>query len=276
MIGVAARAATPVGSRRSNVVAALAVLRLVGLGLAISTVNSTALAARSDRFSGPFGRGAAEVWVLQPGRTIRDVVVFGHGWKVAPPSANYPWVGQFRPWLNHLLAGGSAVIFPRYQLGTSDPDNAQRVRDFATGIRVGYARLGSPKVPFVAVGYSFGASLAFYYAANARRWHLPQPRAVDAIFPAELIPGASLPTLQSSTRVLIQVGDADTEAGNSGAEQFWHWLSHHPASRKRYQLVHSTTAFRANHAAPKTTTAEARAAFWAPLDRLIRTISSRA
>jgi pimeloyl-ACP methyl ester carboxylesterase len=202
------------------------------------------------------------------------VVVFGHGWKVAPPSANYRWVGQFRPWLNHLLAGGSAVIFPRYQLGTGDPDDPQRVRDFATGIQVGYARLGSPKVPFVAVGYSFGASLAFYYAANSRRWHLPQPRAVDAIFPAELIPGASLPTLPPPTRVLIQVGDADTDAGSTGADEFWHWLSHHPASRKRYQLVHSTTAFTANHTAPKSTTAEARAAFWAPLDRLILTISS--
>jgi dienelactone hydrolase len=182
-------------------------------------------------------------------------------------------VRQFRPWLDHLLAGGSAVIFPRYQLGTGDPENAQRARDFATGIRVGYAHLGTPTVPFVVVGYSFGASLAFYYAANSRRWHLPQPRAVDAIFPAGLIPGVPLPTLRSSTRVLIQVGDADTEAGRTGADQFWHWLTHHPASRKRYQIVHSTNTLTANHAAPKGTTPAARASFWAPLDRLIRAVS---
>ena len=212
--------------------------------------------------------------MLTPSRAIRDVVVFGHGWKVAPPSPAYPWVGQFRPWLDHLLARGSAIIFPRYQLGTGDPQDAQRVRDFEAGIRLGYVHLGTPKVPFVAVGYSFGASLALYYAADAQRWHLPQPRAVDAIFPAGLIPDVPLPTLPSSTRVLIQVGDADTEAGSTGADQVWHWLSHHPASRKRDQIVHSTPAFTANHAAPKSTTPAARAVFWAPLDQLIRAASS--
>ena len=79
----------------------------------------------------------------------------------------------------------------------------------------------------------------------------------------------------SETRVLIQVGDADTEAGSTGADQFWHLLSHHPASRKRYQIVQSTTALTANHAAPKSTTPAARAVFWAPLDRLIRAVLTR-
>jgi hypothetical protein len=40
---------------------------------------------------------------------------------------------------------------------------------------------------------------------------------------------------------------------------------------KRYQLVHSTGGFTANHAADKSAT---RAAFWAPLDQLIRAVSS--
>ena len=215
-----------VRSRLPLLLSALAIVCLLEPNPAATTGNT---ALGGDRFRGPFGRGAAQVWVLTPNRAIRDVVVFGHGWKVAPPSPAYSWVGQFRPWLNHLVARGSAVIFPRYQLGTGDPQDAQRVRDFATGIRIGYAHLGTPTVPFVAVGYSFGASLAFYYAADARRWHLPQPRAVDAIFPAGLIPDAPLPTLPSSTRVLIQVGDADTDAGSTGADQFWHWLSQHPA-----------------------------------------------
>lgn len=232
----------------------------------------------ADRIAGPYGRGASEVWVVVPDRPVRSVVVFGHGWKLAPPSPAYSWVGQFRPWLDHLAAGGSAAIFPRYQLGVGDPQDATRVLDFATGIHTGYALLGRPKVPVVAVGYSFGASLAFYYGANAAGWRLPLPSAVQAVFPSGMIPGAPLPTLNRSVRVLIQVGDADTEAGSEGADAFWSWLSTHPSSRKRYQIVRSSPRLTATHAAPKSAGAAAQRAFWAPLDALIaqaRTATSR-
>jgi hypothetical protein len=223
----------------------------------------------TDRIEGPYGRGAGEVWVVVPDRPVRSVVVFGHGWKLIPPSPAYSWVGQFRPWLDHLAADGSAVIFPRYQLGVGDPQDATRVLDFATGIHTGYALLGRPKVPVVAVGYSFGASLAFYYGANAAAWRLPFPSAVQAIFPGGMIPGAPLPRLDRSVRVLIQVGDADTEAGSAGADAFWSWLATHPSSRKRYQVVRSSPRLAATHAAPKSASAAAQSTFWAPLDRLI-------
>jgi hypothetical protein len=222
-----------------------------------------------DRIEGPYGRGGGEVWVVVPDRPVRSVVVFGHGWKLAPPSPAYSWVGQFRPWLDHLAADGSAVIFPRYQLGVGDPQDATRVLDFATGIHTGYALLGGPKVPVVAVGYSFGASLAFYYGANAAAWRLPLPSAVQAVFPGGMIPGAPLPRLNRSVRVLIQVGDADTEAGSAGADAFWSWLATHPSSRKRYQVVRSSPGLAATHAAPKSASAAAQRTFWAPLDRLI-------
>lgn len=230
---------------------------------------SAPLAQAGPPPSGPFGHGSAEVWLLRPRGPVRDVVVFGHGWKMAPPSPSYPWVGQFLPWLEHLADRGNAIVFPRYQLGGRDAQNASRVRSFAAGIRLGYRLLGRPRVPVVVVGYSFGASLAFSYAANALAWHLPGPRAVQAIFPAGIIAGAPLPPLPSSISVLIQVGDADTEAGRRGADAFWHWLAGHPASRKRYQLIRSTPQLAATHAAPKSAGRAARAAFWAPLDRLI-------
>jgi dienelactone hydrolase len=226
-------------------------------------------AAAVDRVAGPYGRGGAEVWLVVPATPVRSVVVFGHGWKVTPRSPGHPWVDQFRPWLDHLAAQGSAVIFPSYQLGGGDAQDATRVRDFAAAVRTGYVRLGRPDVPFVVVGYSFGASLAFYYGANARRWRLPVPRAVQAVFPAGMIPGAVLPGLDPSVRVLIQVGDADTVAGRGGADAFWNWLSGHPAPLKRYQVIHSSRQLAAIHAAPKATSPAARRAFWAPLDRLI-------
>jgi hypothetical protein len=216
---------------------------------------------------GPYGSGAAQVWVLRPAGPVRDVVVFAHGWKNAPPSGS-SWVDQFRPWLDHLVAGGSAVLFPRYQLGAGDAQDVERSADLERGLRTGFAALGRPHVPVVAVGYSFGASLVLAYAADARAWRLPVPAAVDAIFPAGPVPGTPLPPLPTPTRVLIQVGDEDTEAGDRGALFFWRWLAAHV--RKRYQVVRSAGSFRATHAAPKLATRAARRAFWAPLDDLIR------
>jgi dienelactone hydrolase len=213
--------------------------------------------------------------VLAPRPPIRAIVVFGHGWKTAPPAPGSPWVGQFEPWLEHLLRSGSAVIFPRYQLGLGDPQDPERVRAFMVGTRTGFERLGRPPVPVVAVGYSFGASLALAYAATYRAWSLPAPRAVMAIFPAGLVAGFPLPPLDRSIRVLIQVGDADAVAGRGGADAYWSWLAGHPAARKRYEIVRSVPGFAATHAAPKLATPAARRAFWAPLDRLLAEARTR-
>jgi hypothetical protein len=232
-------------------------------------------AAHVPGLRGPFGQGTSQVWVLAPKSPIRAIVVFGHGWKTAPPSAGYPYVGQFEPWLEHLLGGGSAVIFPRYQLGLGDPQDRARVEAFMVGTRTGFARLGRPHVPVVAVGYSFGASLALAYAATYRSWSLPPPRAVMAIFPSGVVAGFPLPPLDHSIRVLIQVGDADVVAGSGGADEFWSWLVGHPGSRKQYEVVRSAPGFAATHAAPKLATAAARRAFWVPLDRLIAEARAR-
>ena len=149
-----------------------------------------------DRIEGRSGR---EVWVVVPDRPVRSVVVFGHGWKLTPPSPAHSWVGQFRPWLDHLAADGSAVIFPRYQLGIGDTQDATRVLDFAHGLHTGYSLLGRPKVPIVAVGYSFGASLAFYYGANAAAWRLPLPTAVQASLPRRHDPRRAVTSTQPNS-----------------------------------------------------------------------------
>lgn len=245
---------------------ALAPFLTVALVAAATAVG----AAPPGRLDGPYGSGAAQVWVLRPAGEIRHVVVFAHGWKTSPPSVARPWVGQFRPWLDHLLAGGSAVVFPRYQIGVGDSFGVERVRAFEAGVRTGLDRLGRPGVPVVAVGYSVGASLVLTYGAEARAWGLPVPAAIDAVFPAGPISGAALPALAPRVRVLIQVGAADAEAGTGGGLAFWRWLARHPPSRKAYEVVRSSGGFQADHAAPKLTTPAARRAFWAPLDRLIR------
>ena len=250
---------------------------MIGLAVLIGLLVPLAASARSEvtspRVEGPFGIGAGEVWLLRPAGKVRSIVVFGHGWKLYPPSRERPWVNQFRPWLDHLVARGNAVVFPRYQLGTGDSEDVARLLDYRRGLALGLARLSVGGVPVVAVGYSFGASLAMYYAADARSWRLPEPAAVDAIFPAGKIAGAPPFTgVPDALRVLVQVGDRDTEAGGSGALSFWADLASHPRARKRYVVVHSHDGFVADHAAPKGASAAARLAFWAPLDALISSV----
>lgn len=121
----------------------------------------------------------------------------------------------------------------------------------------------------IAAGYSVGASLAFTLAANARAWGLPQPAAVDGVFPAGPVPGVPLPRPPASVRVLVQVGDRDADAGRGGADRFWAWLPSTVRRRARYEVVRSSAGFPATHDAPKRTSAVARRAFWAPLDALV-------
>jgi hypothetical protein len=221
-----------------------------------------------ETFRGPFGSGAAAVWLLEPPSPVRSVVVFLHGWKLAAPSPSYPWVGQFRPWLDHLVAGGSAVLFPAYQTG-GDLQGPARVASLRRGLKEGFSRLSRRGLPIVVAGYSYGASLGFYYAANADGWSLPVPAAVDAVFPAGLIPRATLPDLPKRVAVLIEVGDRDTVAGRGGADAFWSWLAGRPGASQRLVVVRSTRGFAAVHAAPKLSTPPARQAFWRPLDNLV-------
>jgi dienelactone hydrolase len=231
-------------------------------------ISAPGASAAQVRHVESYGRGSDQVWVLRPSGKASSVVVFGHGWKTSPPSG-LSWVDQFRPWTDHLLARGSAVVFPRYQLGTSDWADARRVRAYRRGLVLAFSHLGAKGLRVVAAGYSYGASLAFYYAANARAWGLPAPAAVDAVFPAGMIDGARLPPLRRSTKVLIQVGDRDVEAGSAGGRAFWRWLGGHSNGR-RYQTVHSTSTLTATHDAPKQSNATAQRVFWAPLDAFVK------
>lgn len=246
-------------------------LLVAGCGLAAAGALAATRATATPVFLGPYGRGADRVWLLVPRSRPTSVVVFLHGWKVAPPSPGYPWVGQFRPWLDHLVGRGSAVVFPAYQTG-GDAQGPERVSSLRNGLATGLRRLGHAGLPVVVAGYSYGASLGLYYAANASRWRLPRPAAVDAVFPAGMIAGAALPTLPAWVRVLIEIGDRDTVAGRAGADQFLAWLAHRPGRRQKLVLVRSRPGFTAVHAAPKLATRAARRAFWAPLDRLISAV----
>jgi hypothetical protein len=174
----------------------------------------------------------------------------------------------FGPWVEHLRARGSIVIYPRY-LGSAGDSTSSALAAFQAGVQSAFRLIGRQRLPVVAVGKSFGGSAVFYYAGSARAWHVPAPAAILSIFPAG--PIGALPVAQPAPRTYVEffVGDADTTAGSGGADTLWHWLSGHPASRKRYVVIRSRPGFVANHDSAQRTDTIARAVFWAPLDVLI-------
>jgi pimeloyl-ACP methyl ester carboxylesterase len=204
--------------------------------------------------------------VLRPsGRPVRSVVVFLHGWGATSP---FEW---HLAWFDHLLARGSAVIFPQYQPGSYDDPQAVTPFDLRLGLRTGFARLGKIDVPVVVAGFSFGACLAFYYAANAASWAVPAPAAVYSVFPTDprvVDPTLGLPPLHR-TRVIVLVGEDDSVVGRVGADTFWTWLEPLPRRLRTYRVVRSSD-FLADHEAPTFISEQAvRRAFWTPLDGLI-------
>lgn len=214
----------------------------------------------------PYGRGAGRVWVLEPtGGKVESVVVYLHGWGAILP---FEW---HRVWFEHLLARGSAVVFPQYQRGVDDAFVVAPY-DLRAGLRLGFRALRESDVPVVAAGFSFGASLAFVYAANAKRWSVPAPRAVYSIFPVDPVlidPGLDVSKIRD-TRVVLLVGDHDDVVGRQGGDAFWSMLRSLPASEKQYRLIRTTAQLLADHEAPTAIgDPDVRRTFWRPLDRLV-------
>jgi acetyl esterase/lipase len=236
--------------------------------LAWAAVSAAALVLASGAgaactLSGPLGKGASHAWVLIPDAEPRSIVVYAHGWTATNPN---DW---HRARMDHLCARGSAVVFPRYQRGDYRDTFPGSVAPFRDGLAAAFARLGPARVPVVAAGFSFGATLVFYYAANAKRWGLPVPDGVYSIFPTGPIPGALLGPLPNATQYVVLAGDRDEVVGRAGADALWRRLARHAAARKQFRLVRSRPGLPAFHEAPKETSPIALRTFWAPLDALV-------
>jgi pimeloyl-ACP methyl ester carboxylesterase len=214
----------------------------------------------------PFGRGAGRVWVVEPADgKVESVVVYLHGW-----GANLPFYWH-QAWFEHLLARGSAVLFPEYQDGVDD-SFVVAPYDLRDGLRLGFRALRERDVPVIAAGFSVGASLAFVYAARAGRWSVPAPRTVYSIFPVDPIlidPSLDVSKLDD-TRILLLVGDRDDVVGRGGGDAFWSMLRSVPPSEKEYRVIRTTARLFADHELPTAVNdPDVRRTFWDPLDRLV-------
>lgn len=248
--------------------------RLVLAAAVAAVLAPSSQAAPSSEILGitDLGSAASEAWVIAPGGA-RSIVIFLH-------ERGDPIPQNYLGWLDQLAAEDSAVVFPRYESAATRTPR-QMLRALRVAVTAAERHLGElpvtgfgggpiKGVPVVVVGYGYGATLAFYVAANSARWGLPVPKAVVSIFPRHgPFAGVELAPLPHSTRVMLQVGDADTASAKSAANALWRAIERHPATRKRFATVRSGGGFRADHGAPLRITSAAVDAFWAPLDQII-------
>jgi pimeloyl-ACP methyl ester carboxylesterase len=217
---------------------------------------------------GPLGSGPDEVWFYAAKGTPRSLVIFLHGY--GGPTEETP--ANHIPWLKHLAAEGSDVIYPRYEVGGSTNPYA----NIDTAVQTATAKLGKPHVPVVVIGYSRGGRIAVDYAAyRAAAGH--EPKLVLTVFPAVYAPGERLipfGKLDGRMKLAIMIGDKDTGVGGGGARVILARLKEatFPVSNIKLIGVKSTRKFQATHLSVIEDSPGARRAFWLPTDKLIASV----
>jgi pimeloyl-ACP methyl ester carboxylesterase len=217
---------------------------------------------------GPFGKGAKQVWFYAAKGKPRSLVIFLHGYggSVEQTPKNHV------PWLKHLAAEGSDVVYPRYEV-TANFDPYQDIDDAVANAT---RRLGKPHVPVIVIGYSRGGRIAVDYAA-VRASRGQEPRAVLSVYPGLSSPREQLgplTKLDSKLKLVVMLGDADTGVDGVGARVIFGRLeqARFPASNIRLIAVRSTKTFRADHLSAMNASPTAQAEIWKPADKLINSV----
>jgi acetyl esterase/lipase len=187
-----------------------------------------------------------------PGRA--PVVVFHHGWLAMNP-------GVYGAWIEHLVRRGNIVIYPRFmELETPVPDylpNAlAAIVDAFDVLESSPAHIKPDLARFALMGHSTGGVLAVEVAALARSRGLPDPKAVIAVTPGDVLraKGPSLAGIPASTLLVVVAAEHDVVTGDGRARQIFREATSLPPSRKKYILYRSDLRGRpaiwADHLAP--------------------------
>ena len=152
----------------------------------------------SPRRPTPTSRSAGSSWARAPGRTGCSSP------PTRPPRRPRWWSSttagsrstraSTAPGSSTWSASGRIVIAPRYQRDWSTPpanflpNGLVAVRDALDVLATSPAHVRPDRSKFALIGHSAGGNLAAQMAAVAAEADLPEPRAVIAIFPGEVLP----------------------------------------------------------------------------------------
>lgn len=215
------------------------------------------------------GRGARQATVVRWGEPegAQPGVIFLHGWGRGDPR-------DYEAWIEHLARRGNTVIVPRYQESVRTPPG-QVLANAVAGIRAALAAVPIRSGSLVIAGHSAGGALAADYAATAARdAQLPRPRAIFAVYPGRAIRGypGGIPVITPAaiapgTRLVVMAGADDQVVGEGPALELFAAFQGIPLEHRRFARIIDPAVD--DHRAPERAGARSRAAFWAPLDRLM-------
>jgi dienelactone hydrolase len=189
------------------------------------------------------GGGPRSYWLFEPAEprpSQAPVVVFLHGWLSINP-------GIYGAWIEHLAKSGHVVIVPRYQDGWRTPpseflpNSIAAIRDALDVLETAPQRVRPDRDRFALIGHSAGGNLAAQVAAVADRSGLPEPKAVVAVTPGEVIPSTwpKLSEIPAEVRLAVAVAEEDVVVGDERARQIFEEANAIPAEHKLFVLYRS-------------------------------------
>jgi acetyl esterase/lipase len=190
----------------------------------------------------------------EPTPARAPVVVFHHGWLAMNP-------GVYGAWIDHLVRSGNVVIYPRFMESETPvpeylPNVMAAVVDAFDVLESSHAHIKPDRARFALMGHSTGGVLSVQVAALARTRGLPEPRAVIAVTPGDVLRarGPSLADIPPTTLLVVVAAEHDVVTGDGRAREIFREATSVPPARKKYILYRSDIRGRpalwADHLAP--------------------------
>jgi acetyl esterase/lipase len=206
-----------------------------------------------------FGEGPRSYWLFEPAepRAVEPapVVVLLHGWMSTNP-------GLYGAWIAHLTRHGHIVIYPRYQDDWTTrpaeflPNALDAIRNALSVLETSPQHTRPDRDRFALIGHSAGGNLASQLAAIASEVGLPEPKALVAVLPGEVLPasGPELSRIPSSTALVVAAAQEDVVVGDNRAREIFEGTTSIPPEHKQFLFLRSDRTIDppliADHASP--------------------------
>jgi len=218
--------------------------------------GSPAYSHKSVRKS-EIGEGPRSYVLFEPADPTPDrapVVVFLHGWLAMNP-------GIYGAWLEHLARRGNIVVYPRFMEPETPtlnylPNALDAIADAFDVLASSSTHIKADRSRFGLMGHSTGGVLSAQIAAMARGRGLPEPKAVIAVTPGELLRsrGPKLSEIPATALLVVIATEHDVVIGDGRARQIYREATSIPFSRKKFVLfrtdLRGRPIFWADHLAP--------------------------
>jgi dienelactone hydrolase len=203
------------------------------------------------------GAGPQSYFLFEPAEPTpkrAPVVVFHHGWLAMNP-------GVYGAWIEHLVREGHIVIYPRF-MEVETPvteylsNSATAVVDAFGVLETSPAHVKPDRSRFALIGHSTGGMLSVQMAAQAKSLALPEPKAVVAVTPGEVLrtKGPNLADVPHETLLVVVAAEHDVVTGDGDARRIYRDATSLPPSRKKFVLYRTDLRGRprlwADHLAP--------------------------